>query len=978
MKISLYVIHIFLVLNVIGCTLSMNITDLNSVSKMDMDKEAPIIVGAIDDGFSFGSLSSTPTFVWSAAADKQSGVDHYEIAIGSNSGIQDVLNWSSISDQNFNSQSGLALTKGSTYFPMVRAVDKNGNVSQPIYGDGWIATTLLSFLQPSTSIITGEATILSLVGGETPYAFNDSGSGYINTTSGVYTAPLNINPFVETVTGQDSVGQVATSQIKVRAFELKDSFKLDSTSPLKNATAYDIGMYDANTLFSVGYGSDINNVFRWLVKKSTDAGATWTLVDDYQLFAGKTSMGRKIKVNSSGAIYVIGVANDSANISHGIVRRSQDGGSTWVTIDDFQLSSGKSSSTNDLTFDSAGNIYSVGYGYDASDYGHWIIRKSLDGGASWIVVDDFAYAATFISMPNSIHIDNSGNIFVAGDGLDSSNVFHWLVRKSSDNGLSWSTVDDYILAAGKDSNASAIIADSIGTLYTVGFAEDSGGKSFWVVRKSSDLGATWGTVDSFQYIATRNALAQGVAVNNSGHIFVTGYGLETSWNHVITRRSTDGGATWAIIDDYLYSASGHNYSYAVTLNNLGDIFTAGYGKGPSSALGWTIRKSSDNGATWSNVDYYGYVAGSQAIAKSIAYDPINKVLFSSGSASSGDTLNLNHWIVRKSIDNGVTWITIDDFQLASGNGPASPNKITFINGTLYALGMAYNSSGYPRWIVRSSVNNGVTWNTIDDWSLSGGLGNISAADIIVDSANNIYVAGSAADGSLVSHAIVRKSTNGGSSWSVITNYQLAVGKSSTNTGMSIDSNGSLYTVGQGVDSANSRFWLVRKSTDGGSTWSIVDSFQWSVGKEAYASSIHITSSNEIYVAGQAKDNSSSPFWFVRKSTDGGSTWSTVDNFQHVTGQTAMALTITSDQFGNIYTGGYALDAASFYKGIIRKSSNSGSTWTTVETLNSIIGGTYISINSLIPCLSNQICAAGSSYINTKGNVEYTVKILSPE
>ncbi len=339
--------------------------------------------------------------------------DHYEISIGSSTGLQDVLNWSAIPAQNFNSQSGLVLTKGSIYFPMVRAVDKNGNFSQPIYGDGWVATTLLSLLQPITTIITGETATISLAGGEAPYIFNDSGSGYINTTSGVYTAPLNINPFIETVTGLDGVGQIATSQIKVRAFELKDSFKLDSTTPLNNATAYSIAMYNANTIFSVGYGYDAYSIAHWLVRKSTDAGATWALVDDYQLIPGKYSTARKVRINSSGDIFVIGSANDNTS-THGIVRRSQDGGSTWTTIDDYQLSSGKSASCNDLSFDGVGNIYIVGYGYDATNYGHWILRKSTNGGVSWAVVDDFSYTATFSSSPDSIHIDNSGNIFVAG------------------------------------------------------------------------------------------------------------------------------------------------------------------------------------------------------------------------------------------------------------------------------------------------------------------------------------------------------------------------------------------------------------------------------------------------------------------------------------------------------------------------------------------------------------------------------------
>ena len=44
-------------------------------------------------------------------------------------------------------------------------------------------------------------------------------------------------------------------------------------------------------------------------------------------------------------------------------------------------------------------------------------------------MDDFQYVTNQISEAFGIVADGTGNVFVAGYGLDAANVQHWLVRK---------------------------------------------------------------------------------------------------------------------------------------------------------------------------------------------------------------------------------------------------------------------------------------------------------------------------------------------------------------------------------------------------------------------------------------------------------------------------------------------------------------------------------------------------------------------
>jgi len=137
---------------------------------------------------------------------------------------------------------------------------------------------------------------------------------------------------------------------------------------------------------------------------------------------------------SSENIYTVGSSN-----SNWIVRKSTDAGSIWNTIDTFA-----SSSAADLALDSSNNIFVVG-----TDQTSWFVRKSTDDGANWSTVDKFQFSTTEkaccspASVAQSIIIDLSDNVYVSGYAQESSGKGHWLVRKSTDGGKSWTTVDDY-------------------------------------------------------------------------------------------------------------------------------------------------------------------------------------------------------------------------------------------------------------------------------------------------------------------------------------------------------------------------------------------------------------------------------------------------------------------------------------------------------------------------------------------------------
>ncbi len=60
---------------------------------------------------------------------------------------------------------------------------------------------------------------------------------------------------------------------------------------------------------------------------------------------------------------------------------------------------------------------------------HWPTRISLDHGLTWEDSDDYTYVSGNPSIGSGITTDLSGNIYTTGQGIDSSQLGHWLVRK---------------------------------------------------------------------------------------------------------------------------------------------------------------------------------------------------------------------------------------------------------------------------------------------------------------------------------------------------------------------------------------------------------------------------------------------------------------------------------------------------------------------------------------------------------------------
>lgn len=233
--------------------------------------------------------------------------------------------------------------------------------------------------------------------------------------------------------------------------------------------------------------------------------------------------------------------------------------------------------------------------------------------------------------------------------------------------------------------------------------------------------------------------------------------------------------------------------------------------------------------------------------------------------------------------------------------------------------------------LRYSVDGGATWASSPDTLQTGRF-----TDVVVGPDGHVYVGATLRDpGSGLNLATVLRSTDLGATWQILDAWSSAPGSAGIND-LCFDRQGNLYAAcfaGSGSWKLGSR-WVIRKGTLSGAgfTWSTVDNHTLNKAYDQEASAVVTRSvavgQDEVFVGGMTKDRSGL-HWTLRRSRDGGLTWTTVDSYQHVLKSGwnwAHSVTVGPD--GSVYAGGTMTydKGTSAYGGWVRVSRDGGQTW----------------------------------------------------
>jgi len=253
----------------------------------------------------------------------------------------------------------------------------------------------------------------------------------------------------------------------------------------------------SGNVYAVGSGVTGPTTRSWTVRKGTYDPSTnqWTFTTVDQVGPNAVAFGvTAINSGSSAGIYAVGKVYDVvANAWVWTVRKSEDGGSTWNQVDRFRYdpNSHSTSTAWAVAGDQSGNVYVAG---DGTGGAYWVVRKSVDGGASWSTDD--VYLDGHGAEKLAIGADLAGNMYVAGGGYDSGALGGRAIIRSNAGGR-WTTVDDYPPGTlGSAGYWGGFTVDPSGNL-DAGGADSNG----WFIRSSPGPAPTKVTLD-FNYLVT--------------------------------------------------------------------------------------------------------------------------------------------------------------------------------------------------------------------------------------------------------------------------------------------------------------------------------------------------------------------------------------------------------------------------------------------------------------------------------------------
>jgi uncharacterized protein (TIGR03437 family) len=197
-----------------------------------------------------------------------------------------------------------------------------------------------------------------------------------------------------------------------------------------------------------------------------------------------------------------------------------------------------------------------------------------------------------------------------------------------------------------------------------------------VVYKSGNGGSNWSAVDSS---SAGEALQVAIDAQNPNNIYVV-------WSNQITRKSTDAGATWSNLPFPGTSitslaldprVSGNIYTYSAAIPVIPGF---GIGGPPPTGTPPYIYHSTDGGATWTQI---------------LSPSPASPGWIIDGSTSPSTVYN---GLADRSTDNGATWTMLPASVVNGGDTNA---VAVDAGGTLYAA--VYNAGIY------ASHDHGQTW-----------------------------------------------------------------------------------------------------------------------------------------------------------------------------------------------------------------------------------------------------------------------------
>jgi hypothetical protein len=335
--------------------------------------------------------------------------------------------------------------------------------------------------------------------------------------------------------------------------------------------------------------------------------------------------------------------------------------------------------------------------------------------------------------------------------------------------------------------AQAIALDTSGNVYVTGYSYGGGTPGdYATVKYAPDGTKLWAA--RYNGPANWTDWARAIAVDNSGNVYVTGEsdGSGTGYDYATIKYDTNGNQLWVA----RYNGPGNVYdsATAIALDSSGNVYVTGYSHGGSYTDYATIKYDTNGNQLWAA--RYDGPGNLHYAARAIALDTSGNVYVTGHSATTNT--NWDYATIKYDTNGNQLWV-------ASYDGPANftdaaqaiavdTSGNVYVTGDSLASGYSidyatikYDTDGNQEWIARYN---------------GPGNSSDSAYAMAVDASGNVYVTGGSWGGGTGTggdYATIKYDTDGNQEW--IAKYNGPANWQDSAVAIAVDNTGNAYVTG---------------------------------------------------------------------------------------------------------------------------------------------------------------------------------------
>jgi uncharacterized delta-60 repeat protein len=333
--------------------------------------------------------------------------------------------------------------------------------------------------------------------------------------------------------------------------------------------------------------------------------------------------------------------------------------------------SGTDDAAHAITVDASGNVYVGG----SSKNGIYNDFRTLKYDSTGNIIWDKAYDSSNNDEVLGLVVSSTGDVYVTGASVESNENCIRLIKYDASGNLLWNK------ELMNNAYAYDMTTDASGNLYIAGRKVNTTSADFTLIKTDAEGNIIWSKI----YEAADNEQAHGVALDNTGNIYVTGFSMPPgSDSDILTLKySPDGTLLWSKTYDSGFDDAVYGHGIAADPN--GNVYVAGYTTVTTPAGEYVIIKYNSNGDTlWTKT----YAADNTDPTASIAINATGSV-YLLGTYLSTD--NYDFMIAEYDSKGILSWDTLYD----SGQDDFGTDIALDANGNILATGRTAGTDSGP-------------------------------------------------------------------------------------------------------------------------------------------------------------------------------------------------------------------------------------------------------------------------------------------